>query len=61
CKITEKAAAILEHKDIPMYLLRYKMDSRHVAFVGDEYCIVNVGVIKHPEDGYKVISFMWDE
>ena len=60
-KITETAAAILEHKDIPMYLLRYKMDSRHVAFVGDEYCIANVGVIKHPEDGYKVVSFMWDE
>lgn len=61
CKITETAAAILKHKDIPMYLLRYKMDSRHVAFVGDEYSIATVGVIKHPEDGYRIVSFMWDE
>ena len=61
CKITETAAAILEHKDIPMYLLRYKMDSRHVDFVGDEYRTATVGVIKHPEDGYKVVSFMWNE
>ena len=60
CKITETAAAILEHKDTPMYLLRYKIDSRHVAFVGDEYRIATVGVIKHPESGYKVVSFVWE-
>lgn len=61
CKITETAAVILEHKNIPMYLLRYKIDSRHVDFVGDRYHTATVGVIKHPEDGYKIVSFMWDE
>lgn len=60
CKITETAAVILEHKNIPMYLLRYKIDSRHVDFAGDEYRIATLGVIKHPEDGYKVVSFIWD-
>lgn len=60
CKITETAAVILEHKSIPMYLLRYKIDSRHVDFVGDEYRVATVGVIKHPEEGYKVVSFMWE-
>lgn len=61
CKITETAAVILKHKNIPMYLLRYKIDSRHVDFVGDEYRIATLGVIKHPEYGYKVVSFMWDK
>lgn len=61
CKITETAAAVLTHRDVPMYLIRYKMDITHIDFVGDEYSIATVGVIKHPEDGYKVVSFMWDE
>lgn len=60
CKITETAAVILKHKNVPMYLLRYKIDSRHVDFAGDEYRIATLGVIKHPEDGYKVVSFMWE-
>lgn len=61
CKITETAAAVLTHRDIPMYLIRYKMDKTHTDFVGNEYRTATVGVIKHPEDGYKVVSFMWDE
>ena len=60
CKITETAAVILEYKDVPLYLIRYKVDSRHVDFVGDEYNTATVGVIKHPEEGYKVVYFMWD-
>ena len=60
CMITETAAVILEHKSIPMYLLRYNIDSRHVGFVGDEYRVATVGMIKHPEDGYNVVSFMWE-
>ncbi|WP_298026362.1 hypothetical protein [uncultured Alistipes sp.] len=61
CKITETAAAVLAHRDVPMYLIRYKMDKIHTEFIGNEYCTATVGVIKHPEDGYKVVSFMWDK
>ncbi len=40
---------------------RNKFDKTHTEFIGNEYRIATVGVIKHPEDGYKVVSFMWDE
>lgn len=61
CKITETAAAVMEYENVPMYLIRYKMDKTHTEFVGNEYRIVTVGVIKHPEDGYKVVSLVWDK
>lgn len=57
----ENAATFLDTENVPLYKIKYKVDSRHVDFVGDEYSIATVGVIKHPEDGYKVVSFMWDE
>ena len=57
---TENAATFLDFGDVPLYKIKYKIDPRHVDFVGDEYCIATVGVIKHPEDGYKVVSFIWE-
>ncbi len=60
-KITDRFAITLEYKNVPLYKIKYKIDSRHVDFVGDEYRIATVGVIKHPEDGYKVVSFIWDK
>lgn len=60
-KITDRFAITLEYKNVPIYRMKYKIDSRHIDFVGDEYSIATVGVIKHPEDGYKVVSFMWDK
>lgn len=59
-KQTDVAAVMLEHENVPRYTLRYKIDSHHVDFAGDEYRIATLGVIKHPEDGYKVVSFIWD-
>ena len=56
---TENAATFLDLENVPLYKIKYKIDSRHVDFVGDEYRIATVVVIKHPEDGYKVVSFMW--
>lgn len=60
-KITDRFAITLEYKNVPIYKVKYKIDSRHIDFVGDEYSTAIVGVIKHPEDGYKVVSFMWEE
>lgn len=60
-KITDIAAAILEYKDVPLYELRYKIDSHHVEFVGNEYRIATISVIKHPESGYRVVSFVWEK
>lgn len=57
---TENAATFLDFGNVPLYKIKYKIDSRHVDFVGDEYRVATVGVIKHPEDGYKVVSFMWE-
>ena len=56
---TENAATFLDLENVPLYKIKYKIDSRHVDFVGDEYRIATVVVIKHPEDGYKVVSFVW--
>lgn len=58
---TENAATFLDLENVPLYKIKYKIDSRHVDFVGDEYRIATVVVIKHPEDGYKVVSFMWEK
>lgn len=60
-KQTDVAAVMLEHENVPLYTLRYKIDSRHVDFVGDEYSIATLGVIKLPEKGYKVVSLIWDK
>lgn len=60
-KQTDVAAVILEQENVPLYTLRYKIDSRHVDFVGDEYSIATLGVIKLPEKGYKVVSLIWDK
>lgn len=59
-KQTDVAAVILEHKDIPLYTLRYKIDSRHIEFKGEEYETAIVKVMADPEKGYKVVSFMWE-
>lgn len=58
-KINNRMAVILEY-DIPLYKMRYKIDEHHEAFVGNKYRIATLGVIKHPEHGYKVVSFMWE-
>lgn len=57
CKINETAAAILEYRDVPIYFVKYRIDSHHVDFVGTEYKLATIGVIKHPENGYIVVSF----
>lgn len=59
-KINERMAIILE-KDIPLYELRYKIDEHHEAYVGNKYRTATLGVIKLPEHGYKVVSFMWED
>lgn len=51
-KQTETAVAYIVEKDVPLYFLRYKVDGSS---------IVKLGVIKHPEHGYKVVSFMWEK
>ena len=57
---TEKAATFLDFENVPIYNLKYKIDPVHVDFDGEKYKVAYVGVIKHPEDGYKVVSFMWE-
>lgn len=58
---TEKAATFRDFENIPIYKLKYKIDPVHIDFEGDKYKVAEVGVIKHPDDGYKVVSFMWDK
>lgn len=58
-KIDERKAIILEY-GISLYKLRYKIDEHHEAFVGNKHRTATLGVIKHPENGYKVVSFMWE-
>lgn len=59
-KINERMAIILE-KGVPLYHLRYKIDEHHKAYVGNIHRTVTLGVIKHPEHGYKIVSFMWED
>lgn len=59
-RINDRMAIILEYA-IPLYKMRYKIDEHHEAFIGNKYRIATLGIIKHPEDGYKVVSFMWDK
>lgn len=58
-KITDIAAVIVEHENVPKYTIKYKIDKTHVDFVGDTYNVAEVGVIQHPEYGYKVVSLTW--
>lgn len=60
-KTTDVAAVMIAHKGVPKYAIKYKIDSRHIDFVGDEYKTAEVSIIKHPEKGYKAISFTWEE
>lgn len=57
---TEKVATFLEFENVPLYKLKYKIDPVHIDFEGDKYKVAEVGVIKHPEDGYKVVYFVWE-
>ena len=57
----EKAATFLDCECIPFYRQKYKIAPLHIDFEGDKYRIAQVGVIKHPEYGYKVVSFTWEE
>lgn len=57
---TEKAATFRDFENIPIYKLKYKIDPVHIDFEGDKYKVAEVGVIKHPEDGYKIVSFIWE-
>lgn len=57
---TENAATFPEFEKVPLYKLKYKIDPVHIDFKGDKYKAAEVCVIKHPEKGYKVVSFMWD-
>lgn len=50
-KQTETAIAYIAEENVPIYFLRYKADGSR---------IVSIEVIKHPEHGYKVVSFMWE-
>lgn len=59
-KINERMAIILEY-DIPLYKMRYKIDEHHEAFVGNKHHTAILGIIEHPEHGYKVVSFMWED
>lgn len=59
-KINDRMAIILEYA-IPLYKMRYKIDEHHEAFIGNKYRIATLGVIRHPEHGYKVVSFMWEK
>lgn len=58
-RINESMAIILEYA-IPLYKMRYKIDEHHEAFIGNKYRIATLGIIKHPEHGYKVVSFIWE-
>lgn len=58
---TENAATFLEFENVPICKLKYKIDPMHVDFEGDKYKTVEIEVINHPEDGYKVVSFIWDK
>lgn len=60
-KQTDFAAVIPEFQNVPMYILRYKIDKTHTEFVGDNFLTTEIRVIKHPEYGYKVASFTWEE
>lgn len=60
-KITDIAAVIVEHENVPKYTIRYKIDKTHIDFVGDKFKEAEVAVIKYPDKGYKVISFTWNE
>lgn len=60
-KQTDVAAVILEQENVPLYTLRYKIDSRHIDFKGEEYQTATVKVIANHEKGYKVVSFRWEE
>lgn len=54
------AAAFLDIENAPLYKLKYKIDSGHIDFEGDKYKIAEVVVVKLPEKGYKVVSFIWE-
>lgn len=58
-RINESMAIILEYA-IPLYKMRYKIDEHHEPFIGNKYRIATLGIIKHPEHGYKVVSFIWE-
>lgn len=58
-RINDRMAIILEYA-IPLYKMRYKIDEHHEAFIGNKYRIATLGIIKHPEHGYKVVSFIWE-
>ena len=60
-KITDIAAAIIEHENVPKYTISYKIDKTHIDFIGDKFKEAKVEVIKHPDKGYKVVSFTWNE
>ena len=55
------AAVILEYENVPLYALRYKMDSRHIEFKGEEYETATVKLIENPDKGYNIVSFTWDK
>lgn len=50
-KMTDEYVVNVAYKGVPWYILRYKIDGTRIA---------TLGVIKHPEHGYKVVSFMWE-
>lgn len=58
-RINESMAIILEYA-IPLYKMRYKIDEHSESFIGTKSRIATLEVIKHPEDGYKIVSFMWE-
>ena len=60
-KITDIAAVIIEYENVPKYTIRYKIDKTHIDFVGDKFKEAKVEVIKHPDKGYNVVSFTWNE
>lgn len=53
------AATFLEMENVPFCTLTYSIDPMHLDFKGDVYNTAEVGVIKHPEYGYKIVSFTW--
>ena len=48
-KQTDVAAVIPDFQNVPIYVLRYKIDKTHKEFVGDNFKIAEVRVIKDPE------------
>lgn len=56
----ENAATFLDEENVLLYKLKYKIDPVHEDFKGDIYKVAEVGVIKEPQLGYRVVSFMWD-